>query len=212
MTAVEVFVDPSCPWAWITTRWLTDVAPQRDLDVTWRSYCLEIRDDYGVAPTMPEERRESAIAAHALSHRMLRIFEAARARSGEVAVDALLTEWGNRFFARGAVRDAALLATCLAAAGLDADLIGAADEEKWDAPIVEAMEIAYAFGGPKTQTPTIVVHDDPPHGFKGPVMAPAPVGEAALRLWDALLVLSREPGFFEFTRPRVNRPYPPPIS
>jgi len=28
--------------------------------VTWRSYCLEIRDDYGVAPTMPEDRREMA--------------------------------------------------------------------------------------------------------------------------------------------------------
>src|SRR5690242_4107141 len=76
MTAVEFFVDPSCPWAWITSRWIKEVAPQRDLDVTWRSYCLEIRDDYGVAPHIPEERRERVIAAHAVSHRMLRIFEA----------------------------------------------------------------------------------------------------------------------------------------
>lgn len=212
MTSVEVFVDPSCPWAWITTRWLKEVAPHRDLDVTWRSFCLEIRDDYGVAPTMPEERREAAIAAHALSHRMLRIFEAARARAGEEAVDALLTEWGRRFFARGAVRDDTLLSECLAASGLDADLVEAADDEKWDAPIVEAMEIAYAFGGPKTQTPTIVVGDDPPHGFKGPVMAPAPVGEAALRLWDAIQVISREPGIFEITRPRANRPLPPALD
>ena len=40
-------------------------------------------------------------------------------------------------------------------------------------------------------------------------MAPAPTGDAALRLWDAVLVLSREPGFFEMTRPRVNKPHPP---
>ena len=212
MTSVEVFVDPSCPWAWITTRWLKEVAPHRDLDVTWRSFCLEIRDDYGVAPTMPEDRREAAIAAHALSHRMLRIFEAARARAGEEAVDALLTAWGRRFFVRGGVRDDTLLSECLAACGLDADLVEAADDEKWDAPIVEAMEVAYAFGGPKTQTPTIVVGDDPPHGFKGPVMAPAPVGEAAIRLWDAIQVISREPGFFEITRPRANRPRPPALS
>jgi predicted DsbA family dithiol-disulfide isomerase len=212
MTSVEVFVDPSCPWAWITTRWLKEVAPQRELDVTWRSFCLEIRDDYGVAPTMPEERREAAIAAHALSHRMLRIFEAARARAGEGAVDALLTAWGRRFFARGAVRDDTLLSECLAACALDADLVDAADDEKWDAPIVEAMEVAYAFGGHKTQTPTIVVGDDPRHGFKGPVMAPAPVGEAAVRLWDAIQVISREPGFFEITRPRANRPLPPAFS
>jgi Mycothiol-dependent nitroreductase Rv2466c len=206
MTDVEFFVDPSCPWAWITSRWIEEVAPQRDLVVTWRSYCLEIRDDYGVAPTMPEERRELAIAAHALSHRMLRIFEAARSRSGEAAVDTLFAAWGPRFFARGAVRDDRLLTECLAACGADADLIDAADDEKWDAPIVESMEIAYAFGGPKTQTPTIVVRADPPHGFKGPVMAPAPTGAAALELWDAIVVLSRQPGFFEITRPRSNPP------
>ena len=209
MTDVEVFVDPSCPWAWITTRWLKELAPQRDLTVTWRSFCLEIRDDYGVVPTMPEDRRAAALAGHALSHRMLRIFEAARAGAGEHAVDALLTAWGARFFARGATRDDTLLAQCLAECGLDADLLAAADDEQWDAQIVDAMDIAYEFGGHKTQTPTIVVHDDPPHGFKGPVMAPAPTGDAALRLWDAIQVLSREPGFFEITRPRVNTPRPP---
>jgi hypothetical protein len=212
MTGVEVYVDPSCPWAWITSRWIKEVAPQRDLVVTWPSFCLEIRDDYDVAPTMPAERREAAIAAHALSHRMLRIFEAARARAGEAAVDSLLTEWGRRFFARGATRDDSLLSECLTACALDPELVGAAGDEEWDAPIVEAMEVAYAFGGPKTQTPTIVVRADPPHGFKGPVMAPAPSGDAAVRLWDAIVVLSREPGFFEITRPRTNRPLPPALD
>jgi hypothetical protein len=209
MTDVEVFVDPSCPWAWITSRWIKEVAPQRDLAVNWRSYCLEIRDDYGVAPTMPDHMRAAAIAAHAISHRMLRIFEAARARAGEEAVDALYTEWGRRFFVSGATRDDSLLAACLAACGLEPELIEAADDEKWDAPVMEAMEVAYAFGGPKTQTPTIVVSGDPPHGFKGPVMSPAPTGEAAVRLWDAIQVISREPGLFEITRPRTNPPRPP---
>jgi hypothetical protein len=192
----------------VTTRWLKEVAPHRDLVVTFPSYCLEIRDDYGVVPTMPEDRRAAALAGHALSHRMLRIFEAARARAGEAVVDALLTEWGPRFFAREAVRDDTLLAACLAACALDPDLLEAADDAEWDVPIVESMEIAYAFGGPKTQTPTSVVRSDPPHGFKGPVMAPAPTGEAAVRLWDAIQVISQEPGFFEITRPRVNRPRP----
>jgi 2-hydroxychromene-2-carboxylate isomerase len=206
MTGVEVFVDPSCPWAWITSRWIKEVAPRRDLAVTWRSYCLEIRDDYGVAPTVPEQFREVAIVGHNLSHRMLRIFEAARARSGEETVDALYTEWGRRFFVDDAPRDSTLLAECLATCGLDPDLIEAADDEKWDTPIVAAMEVAYAFGGPKTQTPTIVVGDNPRHGFKGPVMSPAPTGEAAVQLWDAIQVISRQPGFFEITRPRANPP------
>jgi 2-hydroxychromene-2-carboxylate isomerase len=208
VTAVEVYVDPSCPWAWITSRWIKEVAPQRDLVVTWRSYCLEIRDDYDVAPTMPTALRERAIAAHALSHRMLRVLEAARAGSGEEAVDGLLAEWGRRFFVPDSAHDDRLLAQCLDACGLDGQLLEAAGDEKWDAPIVEAMEVAYAFGGPKTQTPTIVVRDDPPHGFKGPVMAPAPTGAGAVRLWDAIMVLSQESGFFEITRPRANRPRP----
>jgi hypothetical protein len=213
MTGVAVFVDPSCPWAWITSRWVKDVALERDLVVTWRSYCLEIRDDYGVAPTVPSGYREMALSGHALSHRMLRIFEAARARSGEDAVDALYTEWGRRFFlADERHQGDALLSACVAACGLDADLVEAAGADKWDGPIMEAMEVAYAFGGPKTQTPTIVIDGDPPHGFKGPVMAPAPTGAAALRLWDAIEVLSQEPGFFEITRPRSNPPRPTPLD
>ena len=209
MTDVEFYVDPSCPWAWVTSRWIREVAPQRDLNVIWKSYCLEIRDNYGVAPTVPAEYRQAALAGHAISHRMLRVMEAARARHGEAAVGRLYDEWGARFFGRAAAADDDLLAECVSAAGLESDLVPAADEEKWDGPIVESMEVAYAFGGPKTQTPTLVIRTDPPHGFKGPVMAPAPTGAAALAMWDALQVLSAEPGFLEVTRPRVNPPRPP---
>src|SRR5581483_9780695 len=206
---IEFYVDPSCPWAWVTSRWILEVAPHRDLNVIWKSYCLEIRDDYDVAPTVPADYREAALAGHAISHRMLRVMEAARSRHGEGAVGRLYDEWGARFFARGKSHDDTLLSDCLAAADLEPDLQAAADDEKWDGPIVESMEIAYAFGGPKTQTPTLVVRSDPPHGFKGPVMAPAPTGAAALAMWDALQVLSAQPGFFEITRPRVNPPRPP---
>lgn len=209
MTTVEFFVDPSCPWAWITAEWIREVAPHRHLDVVWRSYCLEIRDDYDVAPTMPAERREAALAGHALSHRMLRIFEAVRADAGDAPIDGLYSAWGRRFFVDRQPGDDTLLAGCLTDCRLDAQLVAAADDPKWDEPILEAMEIAYAFGGPKTQTPTIVVRDREPHGIKGPVMAPAPTGTAAVELWDALLVLSRHEGFFEVTRPRSNPPRPP---
>ncbi len=206
MTDVEVFIDPSCPWAWVTSRWVREVAPARDLTVFWRSYCLEIRDDYGVAPTVPEEYRQQALEGHAISHRMLRIFEAARAEAGEDAVDRLYTEWGQSYFVQKSQRTTELLAKCVAAAGLNGALNEAADDESWDVPIRDAMEVAYAFGGPKTQTPAIVIRADPPHGFKGPVMAPAPTGSSALVLWDAIQVLSENSGFFEFTRPRTNMP------
>jgi predicted DsbA family dithiol-disulfide isomerase len=213
MTQVEFFVDPSCPWAWITATWVKEVAPPRGLEVIWRSYCLEIRDDYGLAPWVPEQHREAALTGHAVSHRMLRIFEAVRAAVGEAPVEALYFAWGRRFFHERQTGDDRLLADCLADCGLDAELITAADDPKWDGPIQEAMEVAYAFGGPKTQTPTIVVNEQAGrHGFKGPVMAPAPTGADALALWDAVMVLSRLDGFFEITRPRKNSPRPPASS
>jgi hypothetical protein len=206
MIDVDFYVDPSCPWAWITSRWLLEVAPQRELRVSWRSYCLEIRDDYDVAPTVPENYRQQALEGHALAHRMLRIFEAARVEAGEDAVDRLYTQWGRRRFSRQGPEADQLLIDTVAAAGLDALLVETACDERWDGPIRESMEIAYAFGGPKTQTPTIVVRADPPHGFKGPVMAPAPTGPGAVRLWDAITVLSEHDGFFEMTRPRTALP------
>ncbi len=172
----------------------------------WRSYCLEIRDDYDVAPTVPDGYRQQALEGHAISHRMLRIFEAARAEAGEDAVDRIYSEWGRSYFVLKRPRTTELLADCIAAAGLETRLLDAADDVSWDVPILQAMEVAYAFGGPKTQTPAIVVRSDPPHGFKGPVMAPAPTGPSAIELWDAIQVLSRHNGFFEMTRPRVNAP------
>ena len=210
MTDVEVFVDPSCPWAWITSRWVKEVAAARDLVVTWRSYCLEIRDDYGVAPTVPagppggRDRRPCPVAPDAAHLRG----GSGRVRRGRPSTRSHARGAGGSSYAAARRRATRSWRSASPRAGSIADLVDAADDEKWDAPIVEAMEVAYAFGGPKTQTPTIVVRADPPHGFKGPVMAPAPTGAAAVRLWDAIEVLADEPGFFEITRPRVNPPRP----
>src|SRR5205823_5802886 len=139
MTGVEMYVDPSCPWAWVTSRWLKEVGPHRDLDLSWPSHCLEIRDDYDAAPTVPENRRAAVIEAHAVSHRMLRVFEAARAAHGEEAVDTLYTAWGERFFVRGRARDDSVITDSLAACGFDAELFDAANDEKWDEPILTSM-------------------------------------------------------------------------
>src|ERR1700683_3483561 len=98
MTSVSFYVDPSCPWAWVASRWLVEVAPSRGLDITWKSYCIEIRDDYDLAPGFPAARRALGLAAHAISQRMLRVFEATRLELGESAVDRLYAEWGSRFF------------------------------------------------------------------------------------------------------------------
>jgi hypothetical protein len=79
---VSVYIDPSCPWTWITAGWLREVAPQRRLMLRWRSLSLVQRDGTGLPPAMPEHSRALASAASIQSHRLLRVFEALRALPG----------------------------------------------------------------------------------------------------------------------------------
>jgi hypothetical protein len=81
----------------------------------------------------------------------------------------------------------------------------AADDAAWDEPIRQAMAEAFAAGG-VVGTPAIVLDQDPPVGFLGPVLAAPPTGAEALRLWDALVTLAAVPGVLELLRPRP--PYP----
>jgi hypothetical protein len=42
--------------------------------------------------------------------------------------------------------------------------------------------------------------------FFGPVVSPAPKGEAAARLWDGCVLVAGTPGFFELKRSRTVGP------
>ena len=45
-TPVIVWVDPSCPWAWQTARWLRDLRDQGVVRLRWRLYSLELNATY----------------------------------------------------------------------------------------------------------------------------------------------------------------------
>jgi hypothetical protein len=44
------------------------------------------------------------------------------------------------------------------------------------------------------------------HALFGPVITPAPKGEAAGRLWDGLVLVTEADGFFELKRTRDRKP------
>src|SRR5690242_14444523 len=101
MRSLEVYADPACPWSWLAVRWLTAVAPERELRLEFRSYSLWIRDGDRPLDGVPEFVRALAVAASKESLRVLRVFEALRAAGRAEAVESLYLAWGSRVFAPG---------------------------------------------------------------------------------------------------------------
>jgi len=208
---VSIYIDPSCPWTWITAAWLREVAPQRGLMLRWRSLSLMQRDGTELPPTVPEEIRALASAARIQSHRLLRVFEALRAQSREDDIGGLYQRFGERLFGAPARSGPPgppapeLVAELVAAGGLPEEFIAAADDEFWDAALSDSLDAARKACGPHPLTPAIVL-DESLTGLCGPVFSPAPTGEAALRAWDSVRVLLAEPGFFELSRARTGPP------
>jgi predicted DsbA family dithiol-disulfide isomerase len=40
--SVTFFFDPLCPWTWVTSRWLVDVADRRGFPLEWRALSLAL--------------------------------------------------------------------------------------------------------------------------------------------------------------------------
>jgi 2-hydroxychromene-2-carboxylate isomerase len=181
---LDFFFDPGCPWTWRTSRWVVDVARQRDVAVRWRAFSLDVKNN-----------SEPTTAQGAL-----RIVEAVWADHGDEPIGRLYTEVGTRFHE---LDDTSLdaLAGALDAAGLDAGYLAAASDADWDAEIRWSMAEAIRVVGDDVGVPILVL--DGATGITGPVMEPAPAGEEALAAWDAVVALARTPGFFELKRTRA---------
>ena len=197
---VGVFVDPACLWSWQTSRWLVQVAPQRNLDIQWRSYSLLLRDG-------TQGLQEWEVTIRTASHPAVRVMEALR-RDDPAAVPRFYEALLPRTFAavNAGGPPFAELEDALVAAGLASTYAGAADDAAWDEPIRQSMAEAFAAAGGVVRTPAMVLYQDPPVGFLGPVVAAPPTGAEALRLWDALVALAAVPGVLEFSRPRPPHP------
>ena len=100
------------------------------------------------------------------------------------------------------------LVEVLAGLGLDPALAEAADSTEYDEALRASHDAGMAPVGLDVGTP--VIHAPGPDGatiaFFGPVVTPAPKGEAAGRLWDGVLLVAGTPGFYEIKRTRDVRP------
>ena len=192
----EFWFDPLCPWAWMTSRWMMEVERVRDVEVTWSVMSLSVLN----------EGRELPEGYRAMMDRgwgPVRVITAASLEYGDKVVKPLYDAMGELIHLKGEKDYAKVLVPALEEVGLDTSLAGFADSDAKDAVLRASHQRAMDLVGDDVGTPVIAVNGE---AFFGPVVSPAPKGEAAGRLWDGCVLVAGTPGFFELKRTRTVGP------
>jgi hypothetical protein len=206
---LDFFFDPVCPWAWITSRWVQNVADQREYEVNWRFISLWVLNEQNSQEWYTPEYR----AGHYLGHRGLRIADAIRQGDDPAAVGRWYTAVGTALHVGGQRDEAradnlAWYAGLLADGGFDAGLLDAVDDESHDEYLRAETELALSRTGRDVGTPILTFHPDAENeaSFFGPVISKAPTGTEAVELWDAVEKLATMSGMAELKRSNRQRP------
>jgi predicted DsbA family dithiol-disulfide isomerase len=191
-TDVTIHVDPLCPWAWLTSRWLVEVEKVRPVRVITRLFSL--------AEINRETEKKGWGQEHSEGETAMRVLVQARIEGGDQALAALYTEIGEAHHERGeSLADLDVLRACATAAGLDAAIVDRAldDDDTLAAVFAEHRSIAAqgAFG-----VATLVIEGAAP--MFGPCVETRITGEEAGELWDHVSWLIRSPHFAELKRNR----------
>ncbi len=195
----DFWFDPICPWAWITSRWMLEVEQVRDIRTEWHVMSLAILN------AGRQELSDEYKARMARAKGPVRVCIAAEQKVGREILLPLYTALGTRIHVQRRPRDETetILTEAIADVGLPASLLEAARSDEFD----QALEASHHAGmdpvGDDVGTP--VIHFNGTAIF-GPVVTPAPKGDAAGRLWDGVLLCTGTEGFFELKRTRDRRP------
>ncbi|PWU45367.1 disulfide bond formation protein DsbA [Micromonospora globispora] len=199
--AVDMWFDPLCPWAWITSRWLLEVEKVRAVDIRFHVMSLAVLNE---GRDLPEEYQELMKKGWG----PVRVCIAVEQAHGQEAVAKLYTAMGTRIHLGKEELGRELFVAALRDVGLDPALADAAESTEYDEALRASHEAGMRPVGTDVGTP--VIHAPGPDGrsvaFFGPVITPAPKGEAAGRLWDGVLLVAGTPGFFELKRTREVGP------
>ncbi len=197
LAQVDFWFDPICPWAWITSRWLLEVAEQRPIQPRWHLMSLSVLNEG--KPDLPDRYREGLSRAWG----PVRVCVAAEQKFGSALLGPLYTALGTRFHNEQQPREQSTIEAALADVGLPVELVDAMDSSEYD----EALRASHCDGmdrvGYDVGTPVISVNGA---SFFGPVVSPVPRGQAAARLWDGVLLIAGTDGFFELKRSRTRDP------
>ncbi|MES4906463.1 MULTISPECIES: DsbA family protein [unclassified Streptomyces] len=202
-TPADFWFDPLCPWAWMTSRWMLEVEKVRPVEVRWHVMSLAVLNEPR-ADELPEQYRELMKTAWG----PVRVCIAAEQKHGSEVLGRLYTALGTRFHNQGLEKNRETIVAALEEAGLPADLADAADSDAYDTELRASHKEGIDLVGQDVGTPVIAVPgaDGEQVAFFGPVVTPAPKGEAAAQLWDGTLMVASIPGFYEIKRTRTVGP------
>ena len=210
MADLDFFFDPVSPWAWITSRWVTEVQELKDYDVSWKFISLKmLNQDKMDYSSMPAGYKE----VHAAGTSGLRVAAKARSAAGNDAVAKVYTALGTslhnnqereKFVADIEGHIAGLLKT----ADLPVEWASAVHDETFDRLISDETALALDRAGKDVGTPILTFRPGSTNegSFFGPVISNIPRGDEAVKLWDAIETIATASGLAELKRSLRARP------
>ncbi|MGW1994939.1 mycothiol-dependent nitroreductase Rv2466c family protein [Embleya sp. NPDC001921] len=201
VTAVEMWFDPRCPWAWITSRWLLEVERVRSIETRFHVMSLSVLNE---GREVPDKYKKAMIEGWG----PVRVCIAAKQHHGPEVLRSLYTAMGTLIHHHDAGLGRDTLLAALADADLPSELAEAAGTTEYDAELRVSHHAGMDPVGGEVGTPVIHVPglDGKRIAFFGPVISPVPRGEAAGHLWDGVLAVAGTDGFFELKRTRTRDP------
>ncbi|MBB3601191.1 2-hydroxychromene-2-carboxylate isomerase [Mycolicibacterium sp. BK556] len=191
---VDFHFDVMCPYAYQTSRWIREVRDRTGLVVNWRFFSLEeINRQEG--KKHPWEREWS------YGWSMMRIGALLR-RQSMADVEAWYQRAGRALHVDGLKpHEPAVARHLLDELGFDPGLVDAAiaDPTTGDEVLADHQRVVAADG---YGVPTLFFPDG--QCLFGPVLIDPPTGDAAVRLWDAVVAWTEFPHLYELQRPKTS--------
>jgi hypothetical protein len=196
-TPLDFWFDPACPWAWLTSRWVLEAAKVRPIAPRFRVMSLSVLNEGRT------DLSESYQEAMKRNWGPVRTCVAAAAAHGDEVLLPLYTALGNRIHLERRTADRALVEEALTEVGLPTSLADAMTSEEHDEDLRASHQQAMDLVGADVGTPVLAFDGC---AIFGPVVTPAPKGEAAGQLWDGVRAVMATPGFYELKRSRLKPP------
>ena len=193
---VDLWFDPLCPWAWMTSRWLLEVEKVRDIDLRFHVMSLSVLNE---GRDLDPGYRAAMDAGWA----GVRVALAVEREHGQQALRDFYTAIGTRYHPGGQEQGRAAIEGALADVGLPTSLADLGETDEHDDELRRSHHEGMDPVGDEVGTPVIRVDG---MSLFGPVISPAPKGEEAGRLWDGFVNVVAYPGFFELKRSRTVDP------